>query len=248
MRGIIFKLMCTACHVFETDQALGEIVIYSSLLINRCQQSCEKPMDPMQLSSKDALLIVDVQNDFLPGGNLPVPAGDQVIPVLNRYIAMFARQSLPVFATRDWHPAGHCSFRAQGGIWPPHCVAGSKGAELAALLNLPPGAVIVPKATAVEKDAYSGFDGTDLAIRLHASGSERLFIGGLATDYCVLNTVKDALSQGFAVMLLLDAIRAVDLHPGDGRAAIAQMIELGAQPLQFSELADGAAPHTLRDR
>ena len=198
----------------------------------------------MQLSSKDALLIVDVQNDFLPGGNLPVPAGDAVIPVLNRYIAVFARQSLPIFATRDWHPAGHCSFRAQGGIWPPHCVAGSKGAQLAASLDLPPGAVIVPKATAAEKDAYSGFEGTDLAVRLRAGGSERLFIGGLATDYCVLNTVKDALSQGFAVQLLLDAIRAVDVHPGDGQAAIAQMIEQGARPLQFSELADGAA----RDR
>lgn len=205
-------------------------------------------MGATQLRNTDALLIVDVQNDFLPGGNLPVPAGDAVILVLNRYIAMFARQSLPIFATRDWHPANHCSFRAQGGIWPPHCVAGSTGAQLAASLDLPPGAVIVPKATAVEKDAYSGFDGTDLAVRLRAGGSERLFIGGLATDYCVLNTVKDALSQGFAVLLLLDAIRAVDLHPGDGQAAIAQMIGQGARPLQFSELADGAAPHASRDR
>lgn len=202
-----------------------------------------KPMDAIQLSSKDALLIVDVQNDFLPGGNLPVPAGDEVIPVLNRYISVFARQSLPVVATRDWHPAEHCSFQPQGGIWPPHCVAGSKGAELAALLALPPAAVIVSKATTAEQDAYSGFEGTELASRLRASGSERLFIGGLATDYCVLNTVKDALSQGFEVALLLDAIRAVDVRAGDGRAAIEQMIERGARPLRFAEIADcGAGP------
>lgn len=172
-------------------------------------------MDAIQLSATDALLIVDVQNDFLPGGSLPVPAGDQVIAVLNRYIALFARQSLPVLATRDWHPANHCSFRAQGGIWPPHCVAGSAGAGLAGALKLPASAVIVPKAMTAERDAYSGFDGTELARRLRAGGSERLFIGGLATDYCVLHTVSDALAQGFAVMLLQDAIRAVDLHPGE---------------------------------
>ena len=196
-------------------------------------------MDAIHLSGKDALLIVDVQNDFLPGGSLPVPAGDQVIPILNRYISLFARQSLPIVVTRDWHPAKHCSFQPQGGSWPPHCVAGSQGAELAAQLALPPAAVIVSKATAAERDAYSGFDGTALASQLHARGSERLFIGGLATDYCVLSTVKDALSQGFKVALLLDAIRAVDVRAGDGQAAIAQMIEQGARPLRLAELADG---------
>lgn len=203
-------------------------------------------MDAIQLSSTDALLIVDVQNDFLPGGNLPVPAGDQVIPVLNRYIAVFVRHSLPIVATRDWHPARHCSFRPQGGIWPQHCIAGSKGAALAARLALPPSAVIVSKATTVDNDAYSGFEGTELATLLHASGSERVFVGGLATDYCVLNTVKDALSQGFKVALLLDAIRAVDVRAGDGQAAIAQMIERGARPLQFADLADGAAGQSAK--
>jgi nicotinamidase/pyrazinamidase len=202
-------------------------------------------MDAIQLSSKDALLIVDVQNDFLPGGNLPVPAGDEVIPVLNRYISVFARQALPIVATRDWHPAKHCSFQAQGGIWPPHCVAGSKGAELAALLAQPPAAIIVSKATTAEQDAYSGFEGTALASRLRASGSERLFIGGLATDYCVLNTVKDALSQGFKVALLLDAIRAVDVRAGDGQAATEQMIERGARPLRFADIADCASGPVL---
>lgn len=203
-------------------------------------------MDAIQLSATDALLIVDLQNDFLPGGSLPVPAGDQVIPVLNRYIALFARQALPVLATRDWHPAKHCSFRAQGGIWPPHCIAGSSGAELASALKLPATAVIVPKATTADQDAYSGFAGTELARLLHAGGSKRLFIGGLATDYCVLNTVKDALSQGFCVALLLDAIRAVDVRAGDGSAAIAQMIERGARPLQFADLADGGAGQSAK--
>lgn len=197
-------------------------------------------MDAIQLSATDALLIVDVQNDFLPGGSLPVPAGDQVVAVLNRYIDLFAQQSLPVLATRDWHPARHCSFRAQGGIWPPHCVAGSSGAELASALKLPASAVIVPKATTAEQDAYSGFDGTELARRLRAGGSKRLFIGGLATDYCVLHTVSDALAQGFTVMLLLDAMRAVDVHPGDGAAAIARMTALGAQPLQLARITEGA--------
>lgn len=203
-------------------------------------------MDAIQLSTTDALLIVDLQNDFLPGGSLPVPAGDAVIPVLNRYIALFTRQSLPVLATRDWHPAKHCSFRAQGGIWPPHCIAGSSGAELASALNLPATAVIVPKATTADQDAYSGFAGTELARLLRAGGSERLFIGGLATDYCVLNTVKDALSQGFTVMLLLDAIRAVDVRAGDGSAAIVQMTERGARPLQLADLADGGAGHSAK--
>lgn len=186
-------------------------------------------MDTIQLTQGDALLVVDVQNDFLSGGSLAVPAGNEVIPVLNRYIALFAGKSLPVYATRDWHPADHCSFRSQGGTWPSHCIAGSPGAAFPAALALPDSAVIVSKATTSQKDAYSGFEGTDLASQLRSHGIERLFIGGLATDYCVLNTVKDALSQGFKVVLLQDAIRAVNLHAGDGQAAINEMIKCGAE-------------------
>lgn len=193
-------------------------------------------MDTIQLTHKDALLLVDVQNDFLPGGNLAVPAGDAIIPVLNRYIALFVRRSLPIYATRDWHPTEHCSFKSQGGIWPSHCLAGSTGAGFAAALDLPDSAVIVSKATTPQTDAYSGFEGTDLAEQLRARGMERLFIGGLATDYCVLNTVKDALSHGFKVILLQDAMRAVDLHAGDGQAAIDEMIRCGAAPARFSEI------------
>lgn len=185
----------------------------------------------------DALLIVDVQNDFLPGGSLAVPRGDAVVPVLNRYLEVFAEQDLPVYATRDWHPPLHCSFRAQGGPWPPHCVAKTSGAAFAAALQLPPAAVIISKATTPEQDAYSGFQGTDLDSRLHATGIRRLYIGGLATDYCVLNTVRDALRLGYQVLLLGDAIRAVDVQPGDGLRAEEEMASLGAQRITVEGIA-----------
>ncbi len=211
----------------------------------RCRLSVTHAMDlremkPFQLTPHDALLIVDVQNDFLPGGNLAVPAGDAVIPVLNRAITLFGWHALPVYATRDWHPADHCSFAAQGGPWPPHCVAGTPGAAFASSLALPPTAHIVSKATTAEKDAYSGFAGTDLAEQLRAQHVTRLFIGGLATDYCVLNTVRDALAQGFRVVLLLDAIRAVEVKPGDGQAAIDEMVARGAEPVLFSAIENEA--------
>lgn len=193
-------------------------------------------MDSIQLAPGDALLIVDVQNDFLPAGNLAVPFGDEVVPVLNRYIARFAQLGLPVYATRDWHPGNHCSFQPQGGIWPPHCIAGSAGAQFPATLRLPPQATVVSKATTPEHDAYSGFEGTDLAERLRQERVRRLFIGGLATDYCVLNTVIDALRLGFQVRLLRDAIRAVDVHPGDGLAAIGEMVRQGARPTVWRDI------------
>lgn len=180
-----------------------------------------------QPQAGDALLIVDVQNDFLPGGSLAVPHGDEVVPVLNRYLHIFA--ALPVYATRDWHPERHCSFKPQGGPWPSHCVAGTRGAEFAAALQLPPSAVIISKATTVEHDAYSGFQDTDLDSLLHSTNIRRLFIGGLATDYCVLNTVRDAIGLGYKVLLLTDAIRAVDVQPGDGLRAEQEMIKLGVQ-------------------
>ncbi len=191
----------------------------------------------IRLQTGDALIAVDVQNDFLPGGSLAVPEGDAVVPALNRYLAAFGARALPVFATRDWHPPKHCSFKAQGGIWPPHCVAATRGAEFARALALPQSAVVISKAAAPEADAYSGFGGTDLAARLRASGVTRLFIGGLATDYCVLNTVRDALAGGFEVLLLADAIRAVEVKAGDGARALEEMQRLGARPLRYEDLA-----------
>jgi nicotinamidase/pyrazinamidase len=178
----------------------------------------------------DALLIVDVQRDFLPGGSLAVPDGDAVVPALNRYLDLARRNRLPVFASRDWHPANHCSFRARGGMWPVHCVAGTAGAAFAPGLQLPADAVIIDKATHPEADAYSAFSGTTLAGMLRERGVERVLIGGLATDYCVLNTVRDALKEGFRVLLLRDAIRAVNVQSGDGARAERGMLDLGAAP------------------
>jgi nicotinamidase/pyrazinamidase len=190
-----------------------------------------------QLQPGDALLIVDVQNDFLSGGSLAVLRGDEVVPVLNRYLRAFETQGQPVYATRDWHPDRHCSFRAQGGPWPPHCVADTRGAEFVAELRLLPSAVVISKATTPEQDAYSGFQGTDLDRRLRETDIRRLFIGGLATDYCVLNTVRDALRLGYEVFLLTDAIRAVDVQPGDGLRAEEEMARLGAQRISLEGFA-----------
>lgn len=189
------------------------------------------------LAAGDGFVIVDVQNDFLPGGSLAVPLGDEIIPVLNDWLRKAGARRLPVFATRDWHPVNHCSFRSQGGPWPAHCVAGSAGAEFARALNLPPDVIVVSKGTAPDCEAYSGFAGTDLESRLHIAGVRRLFIGGLATDYCVLNTVKDALRLGFRVLLVRDAIRAVNVRPDDGAKAVAEMIGLGAVPVELHQLA-----------
>jgi len=175
----------------------------------------------------DALVLVDVQQDFLPGGALGVPDGDAVVPVLNDYVRVFSEQQLPVFATRDWHPADHCSFTAQGGPWPPHCVAGTDGAKFASALRIPDTATIVSKATG-ETDAYSGFEGTELHARLESQGVGRLFVGGLATDYCVLNTVLDALRLGYQVRLITDAVRAVNVTPGGGEQAMTKMLAAGA--------------------
>lgn len=178
----------------------------------------------------DALVLVDVQNDFLPGGSLAVPEGDQIIAPIKRWLAEFTAAGMPVFATRDWHPSDHCSFRAQGGPWPPHCVAGTEGAQFAASLGLAgdPRITVISKGTRSEADAYSGFEGTDLHTRLHTAGVQRLFIGGLATDYCVLNTVLDARRLGYQVALLEPAVRPVEVHAGDGARATTAMIDAGA--------------------
>lgn len=188
-------------------------------------------MKPPSLTPQDALLIVDVQNDFLPGGALAVPAGDAVIAPLNRWIAHFRAAGRPIIASRDWHPADHCSFVSQGGPWPPHCIAGSPGARFAEALALPEDAWVISKATTQDQEAYSAFAGTDLDARLRARDIRRLFVGGLATDYCVKNTVLDALRLGYSVALLTDAIRAVEVNPGDGAHALAEMVAAGAKPL-----------------
>ena len=187
--------------------------------------------DKVELDIGDALLVIDIQNDFLPGGSLSVPEGDQVIPVLNDYIDQFIKRQLPVFATRDWHPSNHCSFIQQGGPWPEHCIAGSKGAEFSADLNLSTSTHIISTGIDVEQEGYSGFENPALKLQLDNAGAKRLFIGGLATEYCVLNTVLDALNYHYKVLLLIDAIRAIDVRQQDGGNAINEMIQKGAMPI-----------------
>ncbi|WP_447980641.1 isochorismatase family protein [Candidatus Nitrospira bockiana] len=192
----------------------------------------------MIIEPGDALLVADVQNDFLPGGALGVSGGDEIVPVLLEYIARFHANGRPIFVTKDWHPPNHCSFTSRGGIWPVHCVAGTPGAEHPPTFTLPTGSVMtVHKATDPDKEAYSAFEGTSLDEQLRSAGIRRLFVGGLATDYCVLNTVRDGVRLHYAIVLLLDGIRAVNRHPDDGERAIAEMQRLGAVPIRLSDLA-----------
>ena len=181
------------------------------------------------VSKTDALIIVDVQNDFCPGGALPVPEGDQVIPALNDYIKIFKKANAKIVATRDWHPPNHVSFKTQGGPWPPHCVQNTEGAKFHPDLKLPTETIIISKAMDTLKEAYSGFDGTELADTLKMQGSTRVFVGGLATDYCVKHTVLDARNLGFEAVLLLDATRGINVKPDDVEKAIADMVENGAE-------------------
>ncbi|HEY0887814.1 MAG TPA: isochorismatase family protein [Ramlibacter sp.] len=197
-------------------------------------------LDSIGIGPGDALLVVDLQRDFLPGGALAVPGGDEIVPLVNDCVQHFARHGRPVYATRDWHPPRHCSFQPEG-AWPVHCVAGTSGAAFPRELVLTPGTIVVAKAQEQDRDAYSGFFGTSLERHLRAAGIRRLFVAGLATDYCVLHTVEDALALGFAVVLLLDAVRAVDVQPGAGAAAIERMRSLGARTATRAELL-GAAP------
>lgn len=194
----------------------------------------QKSTDEIELCKGDALLVSDIQNDFLPGGNLAVPDGDQIIPVLNGYIDQFNNRQLPVFAVRDWHPPNHCSFIQQGGPWPEHCIVDSKGAEFASDLHLPASTYIISKGTNVEQDSYSGFSNPIFKEKLNNEGVRRLFIGGLATDYCVLNTVRDALNNHYQVLLLTDAIRAINVQQQDGENAINEMIQKGAVPITLT--------------
>lgn len=176
----------------------------------------------------DALLVVDVQKDFLPGGALAVREGAAVIPPLNEAIRAFSEAGLPIFATRDWHPPDHCSFVQQGGLWPLHCVAGTSGAAFPQSLRLPASTIVISKAADPASEAYSGFSGTDLADRLSDHRVRRVFVGGLATDYCVLRTVLDARAVNLDVVVLDDAVRAVNLESGDGARAVARMRAAGA--------------------
>ncbi|MBM3888623.1 MAG: bifunctional nicotinamidase/pyrazinamidase [Verrucomicrobia bacterium] len=188
-----------------------------------------------QLDHTCALVIVDVQNDFCPRGALAVRDGDQVVAPLNRYAELFVKAGAAVIATRDWHPPDHCSFRAQGGPWPVHCVRETPGAAFHPDLKLPEGTTILSKAENPAVESYSFFGESGLEQPLANRGIRKLFIGGLATDYCVKWTALDAVRRGFNACLLTDAIRGVDVHPGDSAAAIREMEAAGVTPLRMED-------------
>ncbi len=191
----------------------------------------------IRLKQGDALIVVDVQKDFLPDGALAVAGGDKIIQVVNAYIERFMSSHLPIFATRDWHPRQHRSFAAQGGPWPVHCVADSKGAEFASGLLLPDTVIVVSKGDTAEAEGYSAFENPKLKRRLDNASIQRLFVCGIATDYCVLQTVQDALKLDYRVFLLQDALAAANVHPQDGVEAERLMADGGARLLTLDELA-----------
>lgn len=183
---------------------------------------------------ESALLVVDVQNDFCPGGSLAVREGDHVVPVLNQYIDRFMKAGLPVYASRDWHPAVTTHFKEFGGPWPPHCIQNTKGAAFHSDLELPHNTSVVTKGTDPGDHGYSAFEGvdaagTDLAAVLRWEQVRRVYIGGLTTDYCVRTSVLDARRAGFEAVVLLDAIRGIDVQEGDVARALDEMLRAGAR-------------------
>ena len=190
----------------------------------------------IEVDKQSALVVVDIQNDFCPGGALPVENGDKVVPVLNKYIEKFGKAHAPILFTRDWHPSDHSSFKAQGGPWPPHCVQNSEGARFRADLLIPPEGEIISKADKKD-EAYSFFQGTDLARKLKERGIRRLFVGGLATDYCVKETVLDGLKHGFDVFVLDDASKGVNVKPSDSEGALHLMVTNGAKRIRVQDVA-----------
>lgn len=190
---------------------------------------------------KKALIVVDVQNDFCPGGTLPVKEGDKTVPALNMYMDFFSSAGLPVYATRDWHPSVTRHFAEYGGVWPAHCVQGTKGAEFHPALKLPEETVIITKGERPEEDSYSGFDGRGpsgkgLKDSLKDASVDHIYIGGLATDYCVKQTVIDGLKEGFDVTVLTDAVKGVDVKAGDSERALDEMKALGADTVTIDDL------------
>ncbi len=193
------------------------------------------------MKCKKALLIVDVQNDFCPGGALGIKDGDEIIPAINKYIKIFAAKKLPIFASRDWHPKKTTHFKKFGGVWPVHCVQGTKGAEFHPKLKLPKEAILLYKGMDPEKDSYSAFqaqdeNGMSLANLLKILDMKELYIAGLATDYCVKFTTHDAIRQGFKVKILLDAIKGVNLKPNDSENVIREMVKIGAKKITLKDM------------
>lgn len=193
---------------------------------------------------QSALLIVDVQNDFCPGGALGVSGGDAIIPLINDYVRLLQGRGAWIIATRDWHPRVTSHFKEFGGIWPVHCVQGSTGAMFRAGLTLPPQTLVFSKGMDPQQDDYSALharddEGTPLPLLLGKKGIRHLYICGLATDYCVRQTALEALRQGLAVTVLVDAVRGVDLEIGDSERALAEMGAAGARFTTINDLQQG---------
>lgn len=195
------------------------------------------------MKQASALLIVDVQIDFCPGGALAVPQGDLIVPVINRCIDRCAHRGMPVIATRDWHPPRTSHFREFGGIWPVHCVENSQGARFHPELQLPPEAIVVSKGMDPERDDYSAFFAADsrgvpLARLLAERGVRHLYIAGMATDYCVKESALEALRQGLEITVISDGIKGVDLREGDSERAMAEIIAAGGMVASSADLVD----------
>lgn len=193
------------------------------------------------MKAKKALLIVDVQNDFCPGGALGVPAGHKIVPAINKYIRIFSKTGAPVFATRDWHPVKSRHFKDFGGVWPVHCIQNTKGAAFHHDLKLPEKAVLLYKGMDPDKDCYSAFyaedaSGSGLSDWLKRMDVKELYISGLATDYCVKFTAMDAIKHGFKVKILVDAIQGVNLKPDDSEEAIKKITKMGARKIKLADL------------
>lgn len=186
----------------------------------------------MTIGEHDALIVVDVQNDFLPGGSLAVADAARIFAPINALMPRFTA----VFATRDWHPPNTRHFAQYGGTWPVHCVQGTHGAELAAELDTEHIDVFVLTGTTIESDGYSGFDGTGLDEALRARGIDRIFVCGLATDYCVKATALDAKRHGFETFVLTDAVAAVNVIPGDDERVLTELRAAGVRTIESREL------------
>ena len=194
----------------------------------------------MASEPRKALIVVDVQNDFCPGGSLAVAHGEEVVAPLNKLMTEFLDRGEPVFKTRDWHPEKTKHFAVYGGTWPVHCVQNTRGAEFHPDLLDDPRVTVISKGFDESADGYSGFDGTELGKKLRDDGVEEVWVGGLATDYCVKETVLGARREGFRVKALADAMRPVNVNPDDGKNAIEEMRTAGAEIVGDQTKAAGA--------
>lgn len=190
-------------------------------------------------NERSTLLVVDMQNDFCPGGSLAVTDGDTIVPLINRYMKLFRDHGVPVVASRDWHPPVSDHFKQYGGVWPPHCIQGTSGAEFVAGLQFPDDVLVVSKGSDPHRDDYSAMQGIassgrTLIEHLRSTGVKHVYMCGLATDYCVKSSALDALREGFAVTILLDAVKGVELAPGDSVRAVDEMVHAGGERADMS--------------